>query len=513
MTGTIYSLIPPLIMIILVLLTRKVLLSLGAGILLGALFIHQFNISESLKEVWNSFYGIFIDGNELNIGNFYLLLFLIFLGMMTAFMTASGGTQAFGAWASKKIKTKKGAQLLPSVLGIIIFIDDYFNSLAVGQVSRPLTDRHKVSRAKLAYLIDSTSAPMAVLSPVSSWGAYIIGTIGIIIADHELTNFQALGSFVQMIPMNIYAIIAIVLVFFVTLFKLDLGAMRKHEQRAEKTGELVDPERTDIPGDLKDQFAKVESGRISHLLVPIIVLVIATVSAMIITGMQNSGADATLLTIFENTNVNKSLFSGGLIAVSLAFLFYLLQGGKKSPSLKVLAEGTKSMLPAIYILILAWMIGTIIENLQTGEYLAQVVQESELSLAYLPLIIFLVCGFMAFATGSSWGTFGIMLPIAGQIAVAIDVNMLLPALAAVLAGSVFGDHCSPISDTTILSSTGAGSHHIDHVITQIPYSIIAALVTVVGYLILGFTGFVWISLFASILLLLVIVLVLKRISG
>ncbi|GAA0500018.1 Na+/H+ antiporter NhaC family protein [Salinibacillus aidingensis] len=513
MTGTIYSLIPPLIMIILVLLTRKVLLSLGAGILLGALFIHQFDIGDSLKEVWNSFYGIFIDGNALNIGNFYLLLFLIFLGMMTAFMTASGGTQAFGAWASKKIKTKRGAQLLPSVLGIIIFIDDYFNSLAVGQVSRPLTDRHKVSRAKLAYLIDSTSAPMAVLSPVSSWGAYIIGTIGIIIADHELTNFQALGSFVQMIPMNIYAIIAIVLVFFVTLFELDLGAMRKHEQRAEETGDLVDPERKDIPGDLKDQFAQVESGRIFHLLVPIIVLVISTVSAMIITGMQNSGAGATLLTIFENTNVNKSLFSGGLIAVLLAFLFYLLQGGKKSPSLKVLAEGTKSMLPAIYILILAWMIGTIIENLQTGEYLAQVVQESELSLAYLPLIIFLVCGFMAFATGSSWGTFGIMLPIAGQIAVAIDVNMLLPALAAVLAGSVFGDHCSPISDTTILSSTGAGSHHIDHVITQIPYAVIAALVTVVGYLILGFTGFVWISLFASILLLLVIVMVLKRIAG
>ncbi|SES65585.1 Na+/H+ antiporter NhaC [Salinibacillus kushneri] len=511
MTGTIYSLIPPLIMIVLVLLTRKVLLSLGAGIIVGALFIHQFNVPDSIKAVWNSFYGIFIDDSTLNIGNLYLLLFLIFLGMMTAFMTASGGTRAFGAWASTKVKTKKGAQFLPSILGIIIFIDDYFNSLAVGQVSRPLTDRHKVSRAKLAYLIDSTSAPMAVLSPVSSWGAYIIGTIGIIITDHELTNFQALGSFIHMIPMNIYAIVAIVSVFFVTVFKLDFGAMKKHEKRAEETGELVDPSRTDIPGDLKDQFKEVQSGRISHLLVPIVVLVLGTVTAMITTGIQSSEAGATLLTIFENTNVNLSLFCGGLLAVLIAFLFYIFQREPKSPSLKVFAEGTKSMLPAIYILILAWMIGTIIENLQTGKYLAQVVQESQLSLSYLPLIIFLVCGFMAFATGSSWGTFGIMLPIAGQIAVTTDVEMFLPALAAVLAGSVFGDHCSPISDTTILSSTGAGSHHIDHVITQIPYAIIAALVTVVGYLILGFTGYVWISLFASILLLLFIVLVLKRI--
>ncbi|MRG85167.1 Na+/H+ antiporter NhaC family protein [Salinibacillus xinjiangensis] len=512
MTGTIYSLIPPLIMIILVLLTRKVTLSLGVGIIIGALFIHEFNVMDSIQQIWSAFYGIFVAEGGPNMGTFYLLFFLIFLGMLTAFMSASGGTRAFGEWAITKIQTKKGAQLLPFFLGIIIFIDDYFNSLAIGQVARPLTDRHKISRAKLAYLIDSTSAPVAVLSPISSWGAFIIGTIGAIIAEHNLSNFQPLESFVRMIPMNIYAIIAIFLVFLVVIFKLNLGAMRKHEQRAEETGELVDPNRNDIPGELKEEFVQTNSGRIYHLTIPIVVLIISTIAAMVITGRNNVEENATLLTIFENTNVNLSLFIGGLIAVYHSAIFYLIQMQPKTSTFLVLREGIKSMLPAIYILILAWVIGTIIENLGTGDYLALVVERSQLSPSYLPVIVFIVCGIMAFATGTSWGTFGIMLPIVGQIAVNSDVNMLLASLAAVLAGSVFGDHCSPISDTSILSSTGAGSNHIDHVLTQIPYAVIAAIITIIGYVVLGITGMVWITLILSLVLLFATALILNKLT-
>jgi tetracycline resistance efflux pump len=510
MIGTIYSLIPPLVMIILVLITRKVLISLGAGILVGALLLHEYNIRETLLTIWSSFYELFVSDGILNVGTVFLLSFLIFLGIMTAFMTASGGTYAFGKWASQKVKTRRGAQLLPGFLGIIIFIDDYFNSLAVGQVARPLTDRYKVSRAKLAYLIDSTSAPVTVLSPISSWGAYIIGIIGGLVAASEVVDYEPLEAFLMMIPMNIYPICALLLVFLVVILKIDLGAMKTHEQRAEKTGELVDPSRGDIPGDLGNEFIETSNGKISSLLLPIVVLIVTTITAMIITGIQNATEEVTVLSVFNFTDVNLSLFLGGLFGLLVAFLMYLIQSGPKSSSIKVIFEGIKAMLPAIYILILAWMIGTIIELLQTGEYLSEVVKKLEMDSSLLPLALFLLCGLMAFATGTSWGTFGIMLPIASEIALNIDPNMFLAALAAVLAGAVFGDHCSPISDTTILSSTGAGSNHIDHVITQLPYALIVAVVSVFGYFVLGFTGQIGLSLLVSVFLTFLIAFILKK---
>lgn len=500
MEGSIYSLIPAVLTLILVLLTRKVLLSLGAGVVVGAFLLHEFQAASALGEIWEVFVTIFISEGAWNTGNLYLLSFLLLLGITTAFMTASGGSRAFGEWAGEKVSSRTGAQLTPAVLGLIIFIDDYFNSLVVGQVARPLTDRYKISRAKLAYIIDSTSAPITVITPISSWGAYIIGTISFILTTNEISDYQSLEAFLTMIPLNLYAFSAILLVFLTILLKMDIGSMRAHEERAVKTGTLIDPARPDVPGDLNEAFEKYAKGTISHLIIPILVLVAASVTAMMVTGSNNAGGEGGILGIFENTNVNISLFIGGVAAVVTAFLLYMTLKGKKPNTLRVFGEGIKAMLPAIYILILAWMIGAIIENMGTGTYLAGVVEEISLNPAFLPFLLFIVAGFMALATGTSWGTFGIMLPIAGALAAATDVSLVLASLAAVLAGSVFGDHCSPISDTTILSSTGAGANHIDHVMTQLPYALIGALASAVGYLIIGFTGLVWIPLLVTLAL-------------
>ncbi|MCP3032800.1 Na+/H+ antiporter NhaC family protein [Halobacillus sp. A1] len=497
MEGTIYSLIPAVLMLILVIATRKVILSLGAGIILGALMLSQFNILEGAQAIWSNFYSIFISEGALNTGNLYLLTFLLLLGVTTAFMTASGGSRAFGRWAVQRIQTRRGAKLVPALLGIIIFIDDYFNALAVGQVARPVTDRYKISRAKLAYYIDSTSAPITVISPISSWGAYIIGTIGSILAANEIVQYQALEAFIKMIPANLYVFAALLLVFLTIFLKLDLGAMRTHERRAVSTGELTNPKNGVAPGDLNNEFKEHDHGRISHLVLPIAALILGTVGSMVVSGMQNTEGSLSLLSIFENTNVNISLFIGGLVAVLVSAGLYINQPKPKSGMGHVTFEGFKAMLPAIYILIFAWMIGDVIGQLETGEYLAEQVERSSISNAYLPLLLFIVSGFMALSTGTSWGTFGIMLPIAGEIAAVTDVTLILPALSAVLAGSVFGDHCSPISDTTILSSTGAGSNHIDHVMTQLPYALIAAFAAAVGYIVLGFTGQIMLPLIVT----------------
>lgn len=418
---------------------------------------------------------------------------------MTAFLSASGGSRAFGEAMIKRVKTRTGAQVMTAILGIIIFIDDYFNALAVGQVARPLTDRHKISRAKLAYFIDSTSAPVTVLSPISSWGAYIIGVLGSLFVAHNITDLQPLEAFVKMIPLNFYAIGALILVFFTAYLKMDFGPMRKHEQRAMEKGELMDPDEKNVPGDLGEVFQPHKNGKLYHLILPIIVLVIGTVGAMIVTGAQDS-TDVTLLTIFANTNVNLSLFIGGIIAVATAFIFHLRLRKPKENSLKIVVEGIKTMLPAIYILLLAWMIGAIIDTLGTGDFLAQLVEDASIDPALLPFIFFIIAGLMALATGTSWGTFGIMLPIAAEIAVITDISLLLPSLAAVLGGAVFGDHCSPISDTTILSSTGAGSNHIAHVVTQLPYACLAATIGAISYLVVGFSGNVLLSLVLTLVL-------------
>ncbi|MDG5471761.1 Na+/H+ antiporter NhaC family protein [Jeotgalibacillus sp. ET6] len=518
MEGTWLSLLPPIIAIAMVVLTRRVLLSLGAGIITAALLLVDFSILGTFEKLWSSFSGVFWSDGALNLWNIFIILFLLILGVITAFINISGGARAFGEWAMKRVKTRAGAQVLTACLGVVIFIDDYFNSLAVGQVARPLTDRHRVSRAKLAYLIDSTAAPVCVISPVSSWGAYIIAVIGGILTEHAITEYTPFSAFMQMVPMNLYVWAALGIVFIVAFRGVDFGAMRKHENRAIETGKVYD-ETKDIPGELKNDLPTSTHGTVGDLIWPIIALVIGTVASMMWTGSQlyteENGGSASILQMFEFTDVAKSLVWGASVGLIVSIGFFIRQV-KRSNKIGgaefflALKEGIKSMLPAIYILVFAWMIVGLIGELETGEYLANAVTQSDLNIAWLPVLLFLVAGVMAFSTGTSWGSFGILLPIAGTIAVSTDSSLLLPALAAVLAGSVFGDHCSPISDTTILSSTGAGSNHIDHVITQIPYAVTGAVIASAGYILLGFTGSTWLALGLVILLLAAFALIMGR---
>lgn len=487
----ILSLLPPLLALILVILTKRVLISLGVGIVVGALMVNQ-SISEAISQIFTIVSGIFISDGAVNSWEFYIILFLLILGMIASLITITGGSRAFGEWALTKVKSPIAAQFVAGFLGIIIFIDDYFNSLTVGNVSRPFTDRHRISRAKLAYIVDSTAAPICVISPVSSWGAYIITIIGGILVTHGVTQYEALQAFLLIAPMNFYAIFAILLVFAVAYFKLDFGLMRTHEKRAQETGELVDLKKGPVPGESENTHP-VADGKVSDLILPIVTLIIATVFFMIFTGIRATEGQLSLLATFENTDVAAALLYGGLISLIITIAIAFLRRLPVKHLGVGLWAGVKSMLPAIYILIFAWTIIEIIGELGTGEYLASLVNE-HIHLGFLPALLFIVAGFMAFSTGTSWGTFAIMLPIAGEIAAVTDITLMLPVLAAVLAGAIFGDHCSPISDTTILSSTGAGSHHIDHVLTQLPYALIVGFISIISFLALGFSGSVWIGL-------------------
>ncbi|WP_338750976.1 Na+/H+ antiporter NhaC family protein [Bacillus sp. FJAT-52991] len=514
MEQSIYSLIPPVLAILMVIFTRRVLLSLGIGILASALLLSNFNFEKMLSITWEAASGnIYTKEDGWSTWNIYIIFFLLILGVITAFINISGGSRAFGEWAIQRVKTRAGAQILSAVLGIIIFIDDYFNALAVGQISRPITDRQRISRAKLAYIIDSTSAPVCVVSPISSWGAYIIGIVGTVLATHQITEISAFSAFIQMIPMNFYVWVALALVFLTAIMQVDFGAMKKHEDHAIETG-LPSLSGRQASGELKEDLPVSSKGTIGDLIWPIIALIVGTVSAMMWTGSQAVEGDVTLLKIFESTDVAKSLLYGGLFGLAVAIAMYFRQTFThgslgKNVFFTGVWEGIKSMLPAVYILFFAWTIVTLINQLGTGAYLASLVAQSNMNVAFLPFVLFLVAGAMAFSTGTSWGSFGILLPIAGDIAAATDVSLILPAMASVLAGAVFGDHCSPISDTTILSATGAGCNHIDHVITQIPYAILSAVLASIGYIVLGVTGSAGISLAVCLGLLIIVMLMLK----
>lgn len=505
MENTIFSLLPPLVAIVMVLLTKRVLLSLGIGSMTAALLLADFNVMDTLSIIVKAFIDLFYIDGALNTGKIYILLFLLLLGCVTAFVTISGGSRAFGEWALKHVKTRAGAQLTAAILGIIIFIDDYFNSLAVGQISRPLTDRNRVSRAKLAYIIDSTAAPICVVSPVSSWGAYIIAILAPILATNSL-DMSGFSAFIQMIPMNFYVWASLLLVLVTSWKNIDFGSMKVHEERAMKTGVVSNPDKI-APGELKSDLPMSNKGSVADLLLPIVALVVGTVSSMLWTGSQAVEGKATILQMFENTDVPTSLFYGGLFGFVVTLALFLRQVySKKAVKGSLLTtgiyEGIKSMLPAVYILIFAWVIVDLVSALETGSYLASFVEKSNISIGFIPFILFMIAGVMALATGTSWGSFGILLPLAGDIVANMDSSMLLPSLAAVLAGAVFGDHCSPISDTTILSSTGAGCDHMDHVMTQLPYALTAAGVSAIGFLMLGITGNTFISLLVVMIIML-----------
>lgn len=515
MESTIYSLIPPIVALVMVLVTRRVLLSLGIGSLTAAILLADFQFGETVSIIWESVKGLFIEDGAINSWNVNIILFLLLLGCITAFVSISGGSRAFGEWALKRVKTRTGAQLTAACLGIIIFIDDYFNSLAVGQISRPLTDRNGVSRAKLAYIIDSTAAPICVISPISSWGAYIIALLVPILGANtlELSGFSA---FVQMIPMNFYVLAALLFVFISSWKNINFGKMKVHEDRAQLEGIVASPDKQ-APGELSSSLPVSEKGSIYDLIIPIISLIIGTVSAMLWTGSQATEGEVTILKMFENTDVASSLVIGGLFGFVVTLALFLRQVYvKKAVDRSLLAtglvEGIRSMIPAVLILLFAWVICDLIGALETGSYLAGIVQKINIDIAFLPVIFFVLAGVMALSTGTSWGSFGILLPIAGEIVATVDTSMLLPSLAAVLAGAVFGDHCSPISDTTILSSTGAGCNHIDHVLTQLPYALTSAVIAAVGFLVLGLTGSTLISFILVVALCIVVLFSLKKYS-
>ncbi|MGF1746652.1 Na+/H+ antiporter NhaC family protein [Vibrio minamisatsumaniensis] len=486
------SLLPPLVALSLAIVTRRVLVSLGVGIVMGAILLADYSVGNAASYVFTKVSGVFIEDGGINTWNMSIVAFLIILGMTTALLTLSGGTRAFAEWAQTRVKSKRGSKLLAAFLGVFIFVDDYFNSLAVGAISRPVTDRFYVSRAKLAYILDSTAAPMCVIMPASSWGAYIITIVGGILVTHGVTEYSALGAYVRIIPMNFYAVFALLMVFAVSWFGLDVGKMREHEIEASQgrgfDGENDQKQAHDLHDDLDIQES--ENGSVSDLVMPIILLIVATIAAMLYTGGQALTADGqafNLLGAFENTDVGKSLVYGGVVGLLVALWTVLKQKLPMADIARTMWIGASSMFGAILILVFAWTIGSVIGDMKTGAYLSSLVT-GNIDYHWLPVILFLIAGVMAFSTGTSWGTFGIMLPIAGDMAAASDIAFILPMLSAVLAGSVFGDHCSPISDTTILSSTGARCNHIDHVSTQLPYALLVALVSCIGFITLGMTS-------------------------
>ncbi|MDE1460492.1 Na+/H+ antiporter NhaC family protein [Spartinivicinus poritis] len=513
-----WSLLPPIVAIALAIITRRVLISLGAGILVGILLLNGGDILASIGHLGTAGLSLFWEAGEsgqagsINHGKVDIMLFLLLLGVITSMVTLLGGAKAFGRWARQRVKSGQGAQLATFLLGIIVFIDDYFNSLAVGSTSRPLTDQHKVSRAKLAYLIDSTAAPVVVITPISSWGAYIIALIGSVLAAHELTSEAPLTAFVTMIPMNLYAIFALFMVLAVIYFKLDIGSMKRHEMMAVE-GQLYDPARGTPAGTVS--FNNEREGKVYQLVLPIVSLIFATLFFVWFTGYQALVADnlpITVLGAFENCDPAGAMLYGGLVGTVITLAIAVKERLTGKEILMGIVQGCQSMLSAIIILIFAWVLTGLIKELSTGLYLSSLV-ESWLSPQLLPVILFVVSGAMAFATGTSWGTFGIMLPIAGDMAAAIEISLMLPALAAVLAGSVFGDHCSPISDTTILSSTGAGCHHIDHVMTQLPYSLAVALVASCGFIAMGVADSVIAGLLVSSIAFVAVVIGLKWLAS
>ena len=479
-SSSLLSVVPALIALLLAIATRRVLISLSLGIIVGALMLSDGNVLDAVLYLKNSVVSLLYKGGEegFNSNNINIILFLILLGILTSLLSVSGANQAFANWAPEKVKGRRGAKLMAACLVFVTFIDDYFHSLAVGAIARPVTDKFKVSRAKLAYILDSTAAPMCVLMPISSWGAYIITLIAGLLATHSITGYTPLGAFVTMSAMNFYAIFSILMVFFVAYFSFDIGSMTRFEHNAMSQEEKSSEQRGSSEAGVRD------------LVLPILALIIGTVTMMLKTGgdaLVESGNPFTILGAFENTTVGISLVTGGVASIIVLTLCLLMRRHiSVGDYMKAYGSGVKMMSGAILILFFAWTINGVVSDMQTGKYLSSLVA-GNISPAFLPAILFVLASAMAFSTGTSWGTFGIMLPIGAAMAMHSDPSLIIPCLSAVMAGAVCGDHCSPVSDTTILSSTGAQCNHMDHVLSQLPYALLVAAASVIGYLVVGFT--------------------------
>ena len=494
------SFVVPIVTIVLAITTGRVVLSLLSGAVIGALMLNGFSL-DAFTYLWGKFTDIFISDGSIDLWTLNIFLFLIFLGSTTAILTLNGATSAFAAWAHERVNSRKGASLMTVFLGIILFIDDYFNAIGVGAVSRPVTDSFKISRAKLAYLIDSTSAPMVILTPISSWGGYIIALLGTTFALHNIEE-GALSAYVQMIPMNFYAILTIILVLYTAYSDFNIGTMRYHEERARK-GILYEGSHPGEAGDMK--IKEGENGRAFELFVTIGILVFVTFVALFYTGylgLQEKGEAFSFVLALEASDVGLALVIGSASSLIAALFFSIGKPISFIERIVTLLKGALTMKEALIVLTVAWLLAAVIKDIQTGNYIATLV-ESHLNLALLPALIFLLSAIMA----------GIMIGITANIAVQADPSQILVLLSAVLSGAVMGDHCSPISDTTILSSIGARSNHIDHVKTQIPYAMLSGLAALVGFVMIGYTKSLLFAWIASIIVFVLTIVIIRRYYG
>ena len=493
--GTWWSLVPPLLAIVLALVTKEVYSSLFIGVAMGALLYTGFH-------PWNAFVAFFdIMKNSMNLN---ILIFDVLLGMIIVLMSKSGGSAAYGKWAGTKIKSKKSAMLATTGLGVLIFVDDYFNCLTVGSVMRPVTDRFKVSRAKLAYIIDATAAPVCIIAPISSWAAAVNSYVP---EDAGISGFQL---FLRTIPYNLYAILTLLMVFTIILTGLDFGLMKKHEKNA-ANGDLFTS-----GGEEFDQVKEEEissNGKVIDLVLPVLVLIGTAIGAMIYTGFLGGATD--VVTAFSGCDAETSLIFATLITVMFMLVLYL---PRKVITFKgfmdSFVEGFKMMIPAIGILIFAWSLKGMGDALEIASFVENLVGSNASASVMLPAILFLVAIFLSFSTGTSWGTFAILVPIAiAMFPGADNMQMMIIAVASVLSGAVCGDHVSPISDTTVMSSAGAQSNHINHVTTQMQYAVVVAVVSAIGYVIAGFVHIWWLVLGISAVLLLVVLFVIKVVTS
>lgn len=469
--ATFWSLIPPVVAIVLALITKEVYSSLFLGILVGAILYSGGNFEGTVNHIFSEGM-ISVLSSSSNVG---ILVFLVILGTMVCLMNRAGGSAAFGRWAGKHIRTRVGAELATILLGVLIFIDDYFNCLTVGSVMRPITDQHNVSRAKLAYLIDATAAPVCIIAPISSWAAAVSGFV---------PGEDGMSVFVRAIPYNYYALLTIVMMVSMVLMKAEFGAMGVHESNALK-GDLFTTAARPYAGAEED--GKVNPrGKVMDLLIPIISLVICCVIGMIYTGGFFDGTD--FVTAFSQSDASVGLVLGSFFGLVITVLLYLVRKVLSfRDCMACIPDGFKSMVPAILILTFAWTLKSMTDSLGAAEFVAEMVKSSASGLVnMLPAIIFLVACFLAFATGTSWGTFGILIPIVVHVFENTPGDLMIISISACMAGAVCGDHCSPISDTTIMASAGAQCDHVSHVSTQLPYAVVAAVVSFITYIFAGF---------------------------
>jgi len=501
--GTLWSLFPPVIAIGLALITKEVYSSLFVGILSGGIIY----AAASGTGFEGTFKAVVQDGLITNLSNAYnvgILVFLVVLGIIVVLMNKAGGSRAYGEWAAAHIRGRRGAALSTFFLGVLIFVDDYFNCLTVGSVMRPITDKHNISRSKLAYLIDSTAAPICIIAPISSWAAAVSGTV---------EGVNGISLFINTIPYNLYAFLTILMVIFISVSDTDYGPMKIHEDNA-KNGDIFTTKNNTYE---QDAQPVTERGRVIDLILPVAVLIVFCVVGMIYTGGFFSGTD--FVTAFANCDAAYGLSLGSISALIVIIAYYMFRRVLKfNECMDSIAAGFKQMVPAILILTFAWTLKTMTNHLEAGAFVSGVVQSATALSVLLPVILFVVAMGLAFATGTSWGTFGILIPIVTSVFEAELANvsqtgeipsMVIICISACLAGAVCGDHCSPISDTTIMASTGAQCDHVNHVSTQLPYALTVAAVCVVGYLLSGFVHNVFIVLGFSAALMLAVLFAIR----